>query len=469
MRGALTGGDGFRKITYRLTLIEKSLEKLMKGDEGEMFKFFKKSMPILSILLVVLLVACQPKAPSTSISGSDKSNSGKKTLTVWHIETGAAETALKNAAKRFEEKHPGVTVKLVRYENDPYKTKLSVAMGAGNPPDVFHSWGGGWLKNFVDAGQVVDITNKIDKDNYLEAAITPATYDGKIYGVPVGMDIVPVWYNKEIFSKYNLKEPQTYDEFLEIVKTLKSKGIIPLALANKTKWTGSFYMMYLAERIGGKDLFKEAFERTGRGFDDEAYVQAAKEIQKLVKMGAFPEGVNGLNYDTGQSRQLMYTGKAAMTIDGTWFLGTIRREMPEFEKKLGFFMFPVIEGGKGTNKDIVGGVSPVYSVSAKSPNKDLAVELIKELASKETAQEMANNDGVISAIKGVKYEDDYIKKINDVLRNAEFMQTYYDQTLPTEVATEHLDTTQALFGLSITPEEAVKRVEQKAKEVIEKK
>ncbi|KQB93114.1 hypothetical protein GEPA3_1912 [Geobacillus sp. PA-3] len=132
-------------------------------------------------------------------------------------------------------------------------------------------------------------------------------------------------------------------------------------------------------------------------------------------------------------------------------------------------MFPVIEGGKGTHKDIVGGVSPVYSVSAKSPNKDLAIELIKELASKETAQEMANNDGVISAIKGVKYEDEYIQKISDVLENAEFMQTYYDQTLPTEVATEHLDTTQALFGLSITPEEAVKRVEKKAEEVIEKK
>lgn len=442
---------------------------MVKGDEREMLKFLKRSMPVVSILLVVLLAACQPKAPSTNTSSSGKPNSGEKTLTVWHIETGESEEALKNAAKRFEEKHPGVTVKLVRYENDPYKTKLSVAMGGGNPPDVFHSWGGGWLKNFVDAGQVMDITNKIDKDNYLEAAISPATYEGKIYGVPVGMDIVPVWYNKEIFAKYNLKEPQTYDEFLEIIKTLKSKGIIPLALANKTKWPGSFYMMYLAERIGGKDLFNEAFGRTGRGFDDEAYVQAATKIQELVKMGAFSEGVNGLNYDTGQSRQLLYTGKAAMTIDGSWFLGTIRKEMPEFEKKLGFFMFPIIEGGKGTNKDIVGGVSPVYSVSEKSPNKDLAVELIKELASKETAQEMANKAGVISAVKGVKYEDDYIQKINDVLKNAEFMQTYYDQTLPTEVATEHLDTTQALFGLSITPEEAVKRVEQKAKEIIEKK
>jgi raffinose/stachyose/melibiose transport system substrate-binding protein len=432
-----------------------------------MFKSLKRKLSFISILLIVLFVsACQPKAPSTNTGGSDKADSKSKTLTVWHIETGAAEKSIQNAAKRFEESHPGVTVKLVRQENDPYKTKLSVAMGGGNPPDVFHSWGGGWLKNFVDAGQVTDISGDVDKDSYLEAAISPAIYDDKVYGLPIGMDIVPVWYNKELFAKYNLKEPQTYDELLEIVKTLKSNNIIPFALANKSKWPGSFYMMYFAERIGGKELFNEAYGRSGRGFDDEAYVQAAAKIQELVKMGAFPDGVNGLNYDTGQSRQLMYTEKAGMIIQGSWLLGTTRREMPEFEEKLGFFMFPTIEGGKGSNKDIVGGVSPVYSVAEKSANKDLAIELVKELASVATAQEMANNDGLISAVKGVKYEDAYVQKINDVMENAEFMQTYYDQTLPTEVAAEHLDTTQAIFGLSMTPEEAVKKVEEKAKEVI---
>ncbi|GKU80644.1 extracellular solute-binding protein [Niallia sp. NCCP-28] len=421
------------------------------------------------ILILFLLAGCQPGAPNTKTNSEGSSNSGSadsKTLTIWHVETGAGEESIKNAAKRFEEKHPGVAVKVVRQENDPYKTKLSVAMGGGNPPDVFHSWGGGWLKNFVDAGQVYDITGEIDKDSYLEAAISPATYEEKVYGVPIGMDIVPVWYNKEIFEKYGLKEPETYDELITIVKKLKANNIIPFALANKSKWPGSFYMMYLAERIGGKDLFNEAYERTGRGFDDEAYVQAAAKIQELVKMGAFPDGVNGLNYDTGQSRQLLYSNKAAMEIQGSWIIGNIRNEMPEFEKKLGFFLFPAVEGGKGSAKDIVGGVSPVFSVAEKSVNKDLAIELVKELGSKETAEEMANKNGGISAVRGVNYEDEYVKKINEVLESAEYMQTYYDQTLPTAVATEHLDTTQGIFGLSMTPEDAVKKVEKKAEEII---
>ena len=46
-----------------------------------------------------------------------------------------------------------------------YKTNLVVAMGTGNPPDVFHSWGGGWLKQFADAGQVWILPKKLIRPN----------------------------------------------------------------------------------------------------------------------------------------------------------------------------------------------------------------------------------------------------------------------------------------------------------------
>ncbi len=99
------------------------------------------------------------------------------TLTLWHIETGPSEKALKEAVKRFEDSHDGVKVKVVRQENDPYKTKLSVAMGGGTPPDVFHSWGGGWLEKFVDSGQVADLSDTIDTSRFLPSALTPATFE----------------------------------------------------------------------------------------------------------------------------------------------------------------------------------------------------------------------------------------------------------------------------------------------------
>ncbi|MFB7638922.1 extracellular solute-binding protein [Peribacillus butanolivorans] len=422
---------------------------------------------IVILLSLILLVGCQAPNANPSSGSSSERDGGKKELTVWHIESQGGEPGLKDAVKRFEDKHPGVSVKLIKQENDPYKSKLVVAMGGGNPPDVFHSWGGGWLKNFVDAGQVRDITNDIDKDSYLEAALSESTFDDKVYGAPVGMNVVPVWYNKKIFKKYNIEEPETYEELLKVIKTLKANDVIPFSLANKSKWTGAFYLMYFAERFGGADLFNEAFSRTGRTFDDKAYIEAGRKIQELVKLGAFPEGMNGMNFDTGQSRQLIYTEKAAMEVMVSSYLGNVRKEFPEIEEDLGFFLFPAVTGGKGAKNHVVGGISPVFSVSEKSKNADLAVELVKELSSKETAEKLANMKGAISAVKGVSYEDEYTEKLSKVLENAEYLQTFYDQTLPPELAEVHLNTTQALFGLSITPEEAAAKVEEKAKEVLE--
>ncbi|WP_208591244.1 extracellular solute-binding protein [Gracilibacillus suaedae] len=443
--------------------------------------FNKKICWFMLILILLVVAGCGP-SDSTNTEGTaddatgetDKENSSENaesdgdqtTLTLWHIETGPSKESIEEAVERFEKNNPNVSVDVSQQENDPYKSQLSVAMGGGNPPDVFHSWGGGWLKQFVDSDQVMNITDSVDESLYNEAALSVSTFDGKVYGAPVSMDVVPVFYNKDIFEEYGLEEPETYNDLLEIVETLTDNDITPFALANQTKWTGSFYLMYLAERIGGPELFNEAFERTGRNFDDTAYVEAGKKVQELVEMGAFPEGVNGMNYDTGQSRQMLYTESAAMMTMGGWLVNNVRDEMPEFEDKLGFFLFPSIEGGDGEKNHVVGGVSPVFSVAQQTEHSELAAELVNELASLETATDMSNNAGSISAVNGVEYEDPYIKEMSEVLESSQAMQTYYDQTLPPELAQVHLDTTQALFGLSMEPEQAMAEVEATAKEVL---
>lgn len=405
--------------------------------------------------------AAESKAPESSAKPSEKVK-----ISFWYIETGKRQEIVEDVVKKFMDQHPNIEVEAVQIPNDAYKTKLSVAMGGGNPPDIFHSWGGGWLKQFVTSGQVLDLSGKIQADQFLPAGIGAATFDSKVYGAPMAMSVVPVYYNKDIFAKYDLQVPETYDQFLAIVDKLNSEKIIPITMANKTKWPAAFFLMYFAERLAGPEIFSEAFERKGRTFDDEAYVKAGQMIQELVKRKAFNPGFNGLSYDTGQSRQLLYTGKAAMEVQTGSYINSVRAEAPEFEAKLGMFPFPAIEGGKGERTNLVGGVSPVLSVSSQSKYPDEAIELIRTLTSPEVGQRLADEASAISAVKGVKYSDPFASQMNDMLNNAKFMQTFYDQTLPPELAELHKDTTQALFGLTMTPEEAAKQMEAKAKEIL---
>ena len=97
------------------------------------------------------------------------------TLTVWHIAIDEKRhQTVTNAMNRFMEKYPNIKVVDVVNENDPYKTKLSTAMAAGEEPDIFVSWGGGWLENFIEEGKVLDIDEWVKEieDEYYPSALS---------------------------------------------------------------------------------------------------------------------------------------------------------------------------------------------------------------------------------------------------------------------------------------------------------
>ncbi|HBN94712.1 MAG TPA: ABC transporter substrate-binding protein, partial [Firmicutes bacterium] len=64
---------------------------------------------------------------------------------------------------------------------------------------------------------------------------------------------------------------------------------------------------------------------------------------------------------------------------------------------------------------------------------------------------------------GSKIDDPMMKKLYQAVSGSDAVQLWYDQSLPPELAQVHLDTTQALFGLEMTPEEAAQTMEEAAR------
>ena len=394
-----------------------------------------------------------------------------KTITSWDLQTNPGPAKiLDEAAARFDKANPGYKAEISHIMNDAYKTKLKIAFGANQPPCVFSSWGGGPLKEYVKAGQVVDLSGYLAKDaayrdRFASAGFSTVTFDNKVYGIPAENTVAAVvFYNKEIFAKEKLETPKTWDELLNVVKVLKSKGIAPFSLANKNKWTGSMYFVYLVDRIGGPSAFAKAAARApGGSFTDPVFVEAGKRIQELVKAGAFAEGYNGLDYDVGASRRLLYSGKAAMELMGTWEASTILGENPEFYKKLDFFQFPSVPGGKGSPTAVLGTIGDnFFSISSTCKEPAAAFKLIQSLTDDISAQARLDDKRIIP-VKGLKTSDPFLNRVMKLVADASNVQFWYDQELSPNLAQVHLNTTQALFGLSITPEEAAKQMEDAAK------
>lgn len=400
-------------------------------------------------------------------------------ITLWDIATeNPANTIQQGAVDRFMKDHPNVKVETTHIQNDTYKQKLIVAMSSGQCPDMYMHWGGGPMNEYIESGFAVPITdlmNKYCKVDFLKAAIAQSSYKGEIYAVPYGgIGGSGIFYNRTIFEKLGLKVPGTISELEKVCDTLKQKGYIPFSLANQNKWTGSMYFMYLVARYSGVDEFNAAVAGTGF-FESDAFQYAAETIQKWVKAGYFPDGVNSLNTDDGQDRQLMYTEEAAMMLHGSWQTSSMKNDNADwYTKNIGYFAFPKLEGSKADQSIVVGtSIGNGFSFNTGS-DKDLlnaCFILATQYYNDDIYNKQQLESGTIPSINGMgdTIKDLCMQQIWKDFSNASNVQLWYDQYLPPEVGEVHKSTCQEIFGLTKTPKEANKALQDAMQKYLAKK
>lgn len=444
----------------------------------------KKRMQKIAAMMLVMtmtvsLAACSGgggKSSDDSSSDKESSSDGDKVITYWNIGTeGADKEALEYAVNEFNANtESGYTVENVPTQNDNYKEKLVVAMSSGECPDMYTSWSGGPMNEYIESGYAQPLDDLYEeyglKDKYMDAALAQATYNGKLYAVPTyNVSLAGIFYNKEMFEKYKLEVPKTVSELEKVCDTLKKEGITPFALANGPKWTGSMYFQCLAARKGGLEPFQAAVAGDG-SFEDECFQYAGEKIQEWVKNGYFPEGVNSLSEDDGQAKQLMYQESAAMMLIGSWYTGTFPSDSPEFYEKIGWFSFPAVDGSDADASIQLGTIGDQFvSFNCEGDKLKAAFECASYYSS-DGAKDVMVKVGKIPPTKDAAdlITDGVTKQILDAATGASSVQLWYDQYLPPAVAQVHLDTCQELFGLTTTPEEAGKKFEAAMEEYLAK-
>ncbi|WP_284140519.1 MULTISPECIES: extracellular solute-binding protein [unclassified Virgibacillus] len=430
----------------------------------------KKALSLLlsALLFVLVLAGCSGSGDDNESTEGGKNAGDKKTVKFMHLwpEGSSAQhhKIVSDIVADFEAEHKDVTVDVEVLSNEQYKDKIKVLSTSNELPDVGMTWAAGYLAPYVSGNKFASLNDILDSGlgNEFVAGTTDAyAIDGQTYGLPLELNIVSVYYNKKIFDDNGLDVPKTYDEFKEVVKTLKSNGVAPIALGNKDRWTGSMWYMYFADRIGGGELLTKAINRE-ESFESPALVQAAEEIQNLVDMDAFVKGFNGLSDE--EAKSMFMNEQAAMYLIATWDLPnyTTNEDVPQsFRDSVGYFPFPTVDGNGDVNS-FVGGPGVGLFVSEDSDVKAEA----KEFASffvKQWGARAVTDVGVIPATKVDPNELDLPQMYEDVLNdlnNATNLTLYADVQMSSDTAQVHLDQIQALFGKDASPEEFVKAHEE---------
>jgi raffinose/stachyose/melibiose transport system substrate-binding protein len=397
--------------------------------------------------------------------GTPSTGSKGTTATMWLVTTGPspANTAVQNLVSSFEKSHPGDHITINFIENQSYKQKIQLAMGAGNPPTIFWTWGGGPLQQFIKAGDAYSLGNPSWLSSFLPSSLGAVTVGGKVYGVPVeGTQPVYFFYNKSIFAKYHLTFPTTWSGLLSTVATLKSHGVAPISLAEGDQWPGLMYLEYLTDRIGGPSVAQALQTNAKGGWSNPAVTTALADIQQLVKAGAFQSGYDSLHFSGGGSDALVYSGKAAMQLMGDWDISSILGEDKSFVTagNLGMAPFPTVPGGSGNPADLAGNTASYVAIASKASaaQKAIAVAFFKDELTSDSYARAEVGAGEVPVTKGASplFSGQSLASFDTTIYNsvqgAPSFQYSWDQAMTPSVANVMLTNLAQVFELSETPQ-----------------
>ncbi|KFJ08318.1 ABC transporter substrate-binding protein [Bifidobacterium tsurumiense] len=362
-------------------------------------------------------------------------NADDNTITFWHNATsGEGKQYWEDLAAEFEKEHSGVKVEIQAIQNEDFEGKLATAMqDLKSGPDVYMGLGGAKTKDMVDAGQVMDLTDKLSdtvKKN-MTASLTSATYDGKVYGVPVTVQPGGIWYSKDLFEQAGIEEvPTTFDELKTAVTKLKNAGIAPIALGGKDAWPAAHWYYWLSLRECSPSAYSKGVN--DKDFSDSCWTKTGQDLKDLADMDAFNEGYLTTTAQQGASSSagLLANHKAAMELMGTWEPGVIKDLTPDRQpmSDLGYFAFPSVEGGQGKEDALMGAVT-VFSVNPDAPQA--AVDFVNFMGEKKAQEDYSTAFSTIPA-NVEAYDavtDENLQSIIKAIESSDDMQLWMDTAL----------------------------------------
>jgi raffinose/stachyose/melibiose transport system substrate-binding protein len=380
-----------------------------------MNRFLKKVMSIAVAASVIAVIVL-------GFAGCSKKEAGGGRSSLEFFSTKAENMAtLQKLVDAFNAENPGVKVSLVSPASAG--TVLRSRLTKNDIPDIIAIGGDPTYTEFQDAGMLLDLSGQpfIDKVQPTYQEILSAIHidrSKKPFAVPYAANGSGVLYNKEIFTKYNVSIPKTFDELIAAANTFKKNGVNPFLLTFGDPWTilPAWNNMELASAPAG---FKDALWNGSASFTGTHEDILRKYIQILDLCG---NDMMGTSYNDGNVA--FANGAAAMMINGNWAIPEFIKANPNMQVDL--FPFPATND---PNKNrITSGVDVLLTVSAVTKNRDAALKFLDFMCRDENIQLYIDEQKAFSAIKGVSQNDPTVTGVKEVIAAgmvSDFPDHYY--------------------------------------------
>lgn len=367
-----------------------------------------KKITIIFIILVALFFTAvkliQPKSDKTVIQ-----------FTSWGSQSEIE--ILKPILKDFEDKNPDIKIDFVHIPQN-YFQKIHLLFASNLAPDVLFI-NNLYLPIYANAGVLEKLSSQnvldgnqelFDTSPFYDKAITALSYKDAVYAIPRDISTLVVYYNKNIFEKYNVPAPNRYWNFSDFL-TLTQKLTKDADNDGKTDLWGIsfdedplFYLPYLMSEGGGilSDNLNTSIidnPQSQKGLHFYADLRNKYHVAPTKAESA-----------SATMAQLFLQEKLAMQLSGRWLVPKYREEA-KFDWNV--INFPAGEAGSIVPLDSSG-----WAISKNSKHKKESIKLIEFLSSKENIEKFTASGLIVPArtdvASGAFLHDENLPKNNKV-------------------------------------------------------
>lgn len=420
-----------------------------------------------------------------SSSGSGEAGSATSGTINWWGWTPTNSDEAKEFIAAFNKVYPDIKVNFKLIGISDYQAAMRPALASNGGPDVYDLQPGAYVQQFGSYAE--DLTSTAAKalgsdwkSKIAKISVDGLTAKGKLTALPIGSSYAgSLWYNAEVFKKYNLRPPTTLAEWKQVCTTLQSNGQGCFAQGASQEGFDQDTLQAISNSVE-PGYWTKASKGEAK-WDSPQIVQTLSIWKDLFTSGIMQQGALGAQQYPDINNAFL-TGKYAMVMMGSWYTQyATQNAMTQSISAAGVAgakPFPILPihfpdvAGKGNTSEMFGDADYGLAVASKSKHRSAAEAFVTWMSTSAKGQQVVADrldttpvlKGVAPGFSTIKFVDESLqsKPVNDYLNGLGTVDEPRFALLNADIENAFLAAAQSVGSGSATPQAAAKTLQQAA-------
>lgn len=344
---------------------------------------------ILPAALILVFLLCMTGCAKEHVPEEPE----KTELVLWYYwDMGRIQRELANLIDEFNDSQDRIVVKAQYIPDESFKKRMALSAADDKMPDLALVDSSDF-KYMHEMKAFADLTDEIPQlQDYLPQAVEPCVIDGKIYGMPFGVNCLALFYNKKMLEEAGCRPPETWDEFYETSVKLTKEGVDGFALSALQSEEAMFSFLPMLWSMGA-DVDTLDSPEGRKAFQILVDLRDNQVVRKQCISMTFSDLM--LQFEAGNIAMMFNTSMA---------IGPMREHKPDLE-------FGVVSVPSGDVPVTIAG-GEIFGVTAGVHEAE-AIEFLKFLADKDRMAGYMDHFGLLAPradVQNRQYLDDEIQR-----------------------------------------------------------